>query len=722
LILLCALVCFFAFRAFNPTSEPVNVSVIGPVLPEPKPVIAPDNPVLEEIILDLVELPGLGGQWWFAEMPWYLPSVREAVPRILRQEENEWISAYPLPHLDPNISLARKFLWGLTVSASKEFPTYKKVLVENLHLAFDQRLEEKEMLTELRKILFDYDEAIALLPETERTASDEHTIALLQHWIVQLSSNQTLVQTTKESYERALKKYAEAAENNSNIGRIARQLHKVCLSDFARFSFWADNDFSVFEKRAKAILDSTETRPSELFRIEFLTTYGDYSTAARKNNDSLFEEANEVLDTSKIANSNHPLQAYIYERFAWSLIDQCRFKEAEDQFDEALRYRQNNLQNTRNPFAAIYVFHNQHGLAICRRYLGDTEGAKTRFDGVAQRVEAALKQTDFGESAQQRYFSSLNERLSNTLERWGDCVLYGGAASFGTPYSRIQPSDMKLAAELYDRSREAATSKAVWYVMSCKAAIIKSMSGSLEEAKAILDKLAEEYPGIAFGSDQPRATMMRDVANFIYQLKQNEQSEPSEENEQKGLISLQRFLMQFDSDTFNESRYRREPLELQLFCAEVLITSKLKAGDTIAARDEVPRLRSLLSPFTSFQDTRPFFYRFYDLAILCLNESQQDQSNSIAKEQAILEQLRFVRQSRLWKSPSDGDEDQGTFFFYFSPQRGQKGIVIFAPADKTQPTLRFTISHTRQEVQEAAGSGEPSFQTNSCPGIILFLL
>jgi len=258
---------------------------------------------------------------------------------------------------------------------------------------------------------------------------------------------------------------------------------------------------------------------------------------------------------------------------------------------------------------------------------------------------------------------------------------------------------MQTAAERYERSQNFAINRAVWFVMNCKAAIIKSMSGATEEAKILLDELALEHPKIAFGADRSRAEMMRQVANFVYQLRWGEQvGDP--EKIAAGLASLQSFLLQFNSEIFGESRYRREPLELQLFCAEVLITSKLKMGNIIAARDEVPSLETLLSQFTLLEGTRPFFYRYYNLAIQCFAESEQDLSDPSVKARAILKQLQFVRQSRFWLP---GDADQETFFFHFA---SRDGFAIFAPTDRTKPPQRFMIPFTRSEVKEAAGSGK----------------
>ncbi len=757
LILLCTLLGFFVFRGLNdPNSETISLDPVaaenstsagtgssdvvksGESSPPSKPPdsTAPQQPAngshkqdFDDVVCDLVELPGLGGQWWFAEMPWYLPCVREAIPvelqpgrneqvdlgrqMLKKLQENPWTSSISLPYLDPNITKAQDYLRVLVDYVSKKFPPHKKALIEGLYQSFDKRVEKDEMVNLIRRLLTDYETAISLLPEAEHSASDYHAIALMQHRIAQQSSDPALAQKAKESYKIAIQKYTQQAADKADSveGQTARQLQMVCLSDFARLSYWADNDFPAFEKEAATILGMKDVKKSDLFTIEFLTTYGDYCTSAGKNNDALFEKANDILVKSEISESDHPLRAYIYERLAWSLIDQCKFKEAEEQFTNALRFRQNNLDRSHNPFAAIFVYHDQHGLAICKRYLGDTGGAKVLFEEVVQKVEEALKQTDFKQPAQQRYFSNLSERLSNTLERYGDCTLYGGAASFGTRYSKLAPSDMKQAAQLYDRSRTTAINKAVWYVMSCKLAIVKSMSGSPEEAKAVLDELDTESK-IAFGADQQRATMMRQVAEIVYQLKLSEK-EKKPEKVAEGLASLRRFLSNFDSESTADLRYRREPLEIQLFCSELLIASKLESGNIAAAREDISSLEPLLLPFAPLESTRPFFYRYYDLAIQCFAKSEQDEADPALEERAILNQRKFIAQSRFWQpkkpvAPPEGEpekvvEDPGTFFFYFSPQGG---LAIFTPGDKTKPTERFPIPYTRAEIKDAASSGK----------------
>ncbi|MGL6194908.1 MAG: hypothetical protein ACRC2T_08815, partial [Thermoguttaceae bacterium] len=152
----------------------------------------------------------------------------------------------------------------------------------------------------------------------------------------------------------------------------------------------------------------------------------------------------------------------------------------------------------------------------------------------------------------------------------------------------------------------------------------------------------------------------------------------------------------------------------------------------------------LLAPFEGIESTRPFLYRFYDLAIRCFAESQQDTEDHSSLQRAIMNQLRYIRQSRCWVTKTNADraalteqrnvtqtaasqtaaaqnadanntisdsaanqnrddENHGTLFMFFTNQ--QDGTAIFLPGDN-RPLERFTIPYTRQQLKEAGLSAK----------------
>ena len=65
---------------------------------------------------------------------------------------------------------------------------------------------------------------------------------------------------------------------------------------------------------------------------------------------------------------------------------------------------------------------------------------------------------------------ALRERLGNSLERWADCELYGGAASDG----RV---NLSQAAESYGQARAIAPEWSDAIVMGYKQAIVLALNG-----------------------------------------------------------------------------------------------------------------------------------------------------------------------------------------------------------------------------------------------------
>lgn len=707
------------FRGNRSELSPESISDPGKMEPENSPVKSPPNlspqqradaeERFERVVRDLVELPGLGGQWWFLETPWFFPFVRERIPEILQQGKSDIATfcrekfildfekeirtrEHSLPYLDSNLRRAYEFLDNIVKSELQNLPAHQRELVRAFSGNLDSGLSREEILPILEKHIFDYEKGIE-----NPSASDFHTLALLQHRFAQLKSD-------PESAEKAARFYERAIEEYSREDRGSRFLLPVCMSDFARLNYWKEGDFSRFEKEATEILHREDL--SELFRIVFLTYYGDVCISAGRNKDGLFEEADELLLRSEINAFEHPVAAYIRERYAWSLIDQCQFKEAAGKFYEALRIRENNRDQSQNPYASIYVYHNTHGIALTQRYFGDTEGAKNTFSIVVDRVQKTLEEAVEQGPAQLRYYNTLRERLANTLERYGDCTLYGGAASFGSSLSRVSISDLKQAADHYEQARDTAEDKGVKYVMGCKYAIVKAIPGQWEDAKTVLRTL-DEGGELQFGGDRLRAQRLRTLADSVVLIKEGESKNDSALRG-AGESKIREFLSGFNESSLNAPRYRRETLEIQLIAAEMLISSKLKNEGIEPAGKELIFLDPLLSPMVELDSTRPFLYRYYELAIRCCEQPEREPEDSSSQQRSVLNQLRYVRQSRSIRQNSGAGpanrfpgEKKSEVYFYFG---SQGGFAIFVPNDE-RSIERFLIPYTRKQIQEAGNSG-----------------
>ena len=119
-----------------------------------------------------------------------------------------------------------------------------------------------------------------------------------------------------------------------------------------------------------------------LFHVSTLVARGATAAASATNSgeyeDHRFLYAKKLLAAADAVKPSHPLAAHIAERYAWSLMDQWKVEEASKQFQAAYHIRLTNKEE-KNPFAAIYVFHDRHGMAMASRYRGNLDAARRTY-------------------------------------------------------------------------------------------------------------------------------------------------------------------------------------------------------------------------------------------------------------------------------------------------------------------------------------------------------
>ena len=166
-------------------------------------------------------------------------------------------------------------------------------------------------------------------------------------------------------------------------------------------------------------------------------------------------------------------------------MDEWNVRKANQEFQEARNIRFDNYWKSKNDFAQIFVFHNDHGQAMAERYCGDERMARAEYDLVIGEIEKALAKADAQSDRPgwQRFRRDLRERWSNSCERRADCELYGGAASGAGV-------DLKEAARLYAVARDQADDPAVRIAMSCKRSLALALDGRTVEAQQELQQTA----------------------------------------------------------------------------------------------------------------------------------------------------------------------------------------------------------------------------------------
>ena len=644
-------------------------SATQPPLPMPPPI------ALDRIRADLLLLPGLNGRWWFDEMPWLTPFLRRAIGETLATSSDPagLLHQNPTEYLDPNIAEVQRWLWDVASHCRGSLTESQNQLVDDLKQLSDSRQDDAAAARSCAEIArrFTDSHAAGGLEEKDWPAEDLHTLALLQHEAAR-QNDRKMADAAKKSYAAALAGYAVP-------GAQASPLRLLCLADSGLLWSEVFDDFKEARRRFDEALAPTDA--PVLFRVETLVTCG--AEAASKAatlseyEDHRFLAAKKVLETSEAGKRSHPLAAHAAERYAWSLMDQWNVDEAAKQFQEAYNIRWTNKRE-KNPFAGIYVFHNRHGTAMTLRYRGNLESARRVFKTLTEEVKTALDEAEAERSrtGQQRYLADLRERWANTLERWADCELYSGAAS-GAPVNLVQ------AGELYGKSRTATVDQGTAMVRSCKLAVVQAMHGHAAEARKVLTSLDAGKKEL-LGGDRERAMLVRQVAEAVLELK--------EHGPAQGQKALRAFLDQFKLNPAYSDTSRRETLELQLFCAELLLSSDVEAKDVSTAQKDLKYLDPLLANFKARKDMRPFLRRYYELAVRACDKTELIQMAHYLLESRMVEQQESLRSNRVT-----------LLLFHFTRK---EALAIFLPQDG-RPGKLIPLELTREQIKEAASHGKP---------------
>jgi hypothetical protein len=418
-----------------------------------------------------------------------------------------------------------------------------------------------------------------------------------------------------------------------------------------------------------------------LFRIDTLVAYGaETAFWARSSNeyeDHLFVYAKKVLDTASDIPRSEPLAAHIDERYAWSLMDQWKVDEAAKEFQDAYIIRSENRRE-KNPFATIYIFVDRQGTGLTARYRGNPDGARRTFSTIVEDATAARDEAEHQAAwpGEQGYLIELRDRVASAQERLADCELYSGAAS-GVAVNLAQ------ACDLYETARKATTDVAHAHVLTCKLAMARCLHGEAGDARKLMNEL-DRQGGEILGGENERATLTHQAADALLTL--------SEKGASEGHKALRAFLDQFRLNPSYRDSARRETLELQLFCAERLLSSELELGESRRPQKDLKYLDPLLAVFKGRLDMRPFLRRFYELAIRSCDKTD------------LVQIAHYILESRMAPQTTELRSKQVTLvLFQFMPQ---ENFAVFLPQDG-RPGKRFDLDLRREQIQEAASHGKP---------------
>lgn len=387
----------------------------------PDPEVPDDQ--IRKVMLAMV--PGSFGHWWFEETPWFMPGFRY---EILEDDTDQRSLSLDLISPLRLEQAARKTRNRL---ANDPRPPIA-MRVRHLDRLLNARGEEWQRA--IRDILAELEQAASGAEDMQ--AVDVHYLAVLLH------ATGAARQEVVRRYDVALKLYQEEVERSPRY----KPLLALCLADRAWYALNIEKDYeqaSHLFTQARSIYGGITPRPFQIYALcndaDCLARLGRRGAARDRLNEA--DRVLKDLDPGGV----YPLSAAYLSRRGWMKMNWCEFKSATEDFDSSTRILEAHAEEDDD--AQILCFHNEHGVAMALRFSGNRDAAIEHYrallqDGIYQKFVTMRESTGRATNFQQ-VKGRLVERWVNTLERLGDCSLFGC------------PSDPAEAADDYRRGLQA---------------------------------------------------------------------------------------------------------------------------------------------------------------------------------------------------------------------------------------------------------------------------
>lgn len=406
------------------------------------------------------------GGWWFDERPWFIPSVRELILRQWALTNVTNRGAEQVFHIDEDA------LRNAAAEAFKNKNSYRESVKKQYDLIvrthgtnnFDAALAS--IAEELEK---NRTKAGSAIPANDTfPAADTHLLAILQHSLGRAEDAQ-------ETYKEAIKKYEDLFRKSEDPtyqipAALCRADYGELLLNELEKSQEAAKQFRASDTGIRTLASNQDA--GAVFRLSVLCREADAYLGVNR-----WPEANRLLDDAlDLANSfaaDSYFSAHVHRRRAWAQIIQWQMRDARRSFETSNQILANLFRSKRDleasdddvveqpslnhasmnlfdvafreskDFASkIAYLHNLHGIDMALRFQGDTRGAAKQYRSLARHVEGTfsdLIETTTDENLEKQFIT----RSINTLERLGDCNLFGNPAEV----------DIKQSVDDYRRAR-----------------------------------------------------------------------------------------------------------------------------------------------------------------------------------------------------------------------------------------------------------------------------
>jgi|GEM_PF-7135000 len=430
------------------------------------------NPADALVRDEIATLPGLNGQGWFYETPWFTPVIRRQLITAIGSGQRQFgdISVDRLGQLlgtdqVPQLYQALRQVSGqLQPRLSKAQQAIARSLEEAMHaLGSPYPAPYEQALTKALKQL---DQLAA------PSAADLHLAAALHHALAQWKE-------ADSGYQAALK----ACSN-----KRAQRLRPLILLDYARMQLDSKNYDA-------AVANFTEVRAlSPSPALAMLSFCLEAEAGYRGSRDPRLTQPLKLMDQASSLPSlgpNHPLRAYLLERRGWILNEAWRFNAAIESFAGSRKIidRQMKLEPQANRQIPVLKIWARQGEATAINFRDGPDAASLVYRQLVAEIERTLNYAEDAPRSYQHLTPSqrqlFRERLPSICLRLGDCYLRPAAAA------KDQAERWSEAARWYGRciddcidlNWELADRRARWVIdWRYKQCLPAALSGQMDQA------------------------------------------------------------------------------------------------------------------------------------------------------------------------------------------------------------------------------------------------
>lgn len=618
-------------------NAPANLG--APVAPTPHDDQAVNAPPFSEPLQHV----GYSSKWWFEEVPFLLPVVREQIAVCEKTSPDSAAPSIPI------ISDATQHLLDFLKTHGSTLDNIADL--EILSGAYFSDLDTK----------------------ATHTATELHTRAVLLHRMALLRGDPILERRAIEVYEKAILHY------NDDVTTISCRLVKLCQFDLARLQYEISGNPSEFQQQVNRI--ETDQRDDFLFRIHLAVVPALERMREGHHEDTVIEQSIQILESLDQTTGTHPMLSRLQALYAHALAYQWRMEIAERHWQkaeqEAVRWAETMGNSHQEAQLCDHAIQAKLAWAASARYLGDLNTARYRYRSVIGSLQDPFENLPNAPTERDR----LKRQLAEAWEGLADTTLF-----VPTYFEKDTiPNAAFFIGEAesgYQQAADIVTDPVFRFVMRCKTTLLQCHAAEINETdrRSLLNDIREEFQ-----------TLSKGQVGFIRAREYNFLIEAVLESPNP-VLSIRSYLDRKRLIVSPFARYAGERLDLQLLAIRTLLLADKATLDSDSLQQDRknyldPILMQHLAPARSL---RPYLLPFYDLAIRLT--SHDDVVSTAAS-------IWMMRCRRYADSLSNVQ-----LVFYF-PMGEAEGFALVLSSD-LQSNRRFDLGMNRKQVFELAKSGK----------------